>query len=107
MPMSDFISVVFPMPLRPTTTTISAGATLKLSPCSTSLCPYPACRSITFSTGCASVTKIDLHDLRVGFDVVDRALGDDAALMQHRNLVSNVADEIHVVLDHQHRAVLD
>ncbi len=27
--------------------------------------------------------------------------------MQHRDLVGDVLDELHVVLDHQHRAVLD
>ena len=34
-----FISVVFPMPLRPMIATISLGATLKLTPCSASLWP--------------------------------------------------------------------
>ena len=35
------------------------------------------------------------------------ALGQDLALVQHRDLVRDVLDENHVVLDHQHRAVLD
>ena len=39
MPMSDFMSVVLPMPLRPMMATISLGATAKFSPCSTSLWP--------------------------------------------------------------------
>ena len=39
MPISDFISVVLPMPLRPMIATISLGATDTLRPCSTSLWP--------------------------------------------------------------------
>ena len=39
MPISDFISVVLPMPLRPMIATISLGATETLRPCSTSLWP--------------------------------------------------------------------
>lgn len=36
-PISDFIRVDLPIPLRPITATISFGATAKSSPCSTSL----------------------------------------------------------------------
>ena len=39
IPISDFISVVLPMPLRPMIATISLGATDTLRPCSTSLWP--------------------------------------------------------------------
>ena len=39
MPISDFISVVLPMPLRPMIATISFCATETLRPCSTSLWP--------------------------------------------------------------------
>jgi hypothetical protein len=34
-PISDFIRVDLPMPLRPTTARISPGVTVKLTPCST------------------------------------------------------------------------
>ena len=38
-PISDFISVDLPMPLRPTSATISPALADMLIACSTSLCP--------------------------------------------------------------------
>ena len=35
------------------------------------------------------------------------AFGENLALMQHRDLVGDILDEFHVVLDHQHRTLLD
>ena len=38
--------------------------------------------------------------------VVHRPLGEEAALVQHRDPVGDLLDEVHVVLDDDHRAVL-
>ena len=51
--------------------------------------------------------EIDFDDLRIVLDLFHRAFRQDLALVQHRDLVGDVLDEFHVVLDHQHRAVLD
>src|SRR5277367_2231715 len=108
MPINDFMSVVLPMPLRPMIATISLGATEKLRPCSTSLWPYETLMSVTRSmTAVLSMTEIDFDDLGVGLDPAHRAFGDHLALMQHGDPVGDVLDELHVVLDHDHGAVLD
>ena len=54
-----------------------------------------------------NVPEIDFDDLRIVLDLLHRAFGQDLALVQHRDLVGDVLDEFHVVLDDQHRAVLD
>src|SRR5277367_1114951 len=108
MPINDFMSVVLPMPLRPMIATISLGATEKLRPCSTSLWPYETLMSVTRSmTAVLSMPEIDFDDLGVRLDPAHRAFGDHLALVQHGDAVRDVLDELHVVLDHDHGAVLD
>ena len=53
------------------------------------------------------MTQVNFDDLGVVLHALHGALGEDLALMQHGHLVGDVLDELHVVLDHQHRAVLD
>src|SRR3954469_684478 len=51
MPMMDFIVVVLPAPLRPSSVTTSPGNTSKLIPCRTWDSPYQAWRSRTARRG--------------------------------------------------------
>src|SRR5262249_17461380 len=112
-PISDFISVDLPMPLRPTTATISPGWTARSMPCSTSLWPEAALRlrtsSMVFSVArpVCLVAEIDFFHLGIGLHRRHVAFGQHLALVQHGDAVGDALDELHVVLDHDHRAVLD
>src|SRR3984957_21281734 len=55
----------------------------------------------------ALVPEIDFDDFGIVLDVLHRAFRQDLTLMQDRDLVCDVFDKFHVVLDHQHRPVLD
>src|SRR5207253_1605854 len=49
-------------------------------------------------------SEIDLRDLQVVLDLPHRSLGELLALMEDGDLVRDLADEAHVVLDHHDRA---
>src|SRR5215218_10236765 len=51
----------------------------------------------------ASASQIDFDDALVGADLVERALGEHRALVQHRDLDVEVAHEGHVMLDNEDR----
>src|SRR3989344_845704 len=50
--------------------------------------------------------QIHLNHFRVALHRLHAAFGQHLALVQHRDLVRDAFDELHVVLDHQHRAAL-
>src|ERR1700691_734026 len=97
------LSVVdLPAPLTPTTATIVAGGTEKLSPWSISSDSYPARISVS-----SSISGVRLRRAEVGADhrrVVLHRLGwprgDDAPGVHHHNLVAHAHDQRHIVLYH-------
>src|SRR5580700_4287177 len=54
----------------------------------------------------ASVTEINLLDLRIVLDSRHAAFGEDLALMKHGHPVGDAFDELHVVLDDDDGAAL-
>src|ERR1700752_3009118 len=55
----------------------------------------------------ALMSEVHFDDLGIVLDLLHGALGENLALVQHRDLVGDVLDELHIVLDHQDGAVLD
>jgi len=53
------------------------------------------------------MTQVDFNDFGVVLELLHRPFGQNLSLMQHRDLVGDVLDEFHVMLDDQHGAVLD
>src|SRR5690348_15677690 len=98
------LSVVdLPAPLTPTTATIVAGGTEKLSPWSTSSDSYPARISVS-----SSISGVRLRGAEVGADHqrvvlhrLRRARSDDTPGVHHHNLVAHAHDQGHIVL-HDH-----
>src|ERR1700722_10670482 len=97
-------SVVFPTPLRPSTASVFPVATENDTRSSTTVSPYPAVRSRTFSSSDIEVrTKIDFAHAWIGGDFIRRAFEQHRATNQHRDALSETKHQIHVVFDHQHR----
>src|SRR5271165_3092569 len=105
-PASVFNRVLLPAPLRPRMATAPrAGASMVRSN-STWLRPYPAFRFCTSSRiGPSNTTGIDLLDRGRSLDFRDAAVVEHPALIQHRQMVADVLDEVDVVLDDQERAL--
>ena len=53
-----------------------------------------------------SVAQIDVDDFGIGLHLLHRSFGEDLSLVHDGDLVGDALDEIHVVLDHDHRAAL-
>src|SRR5439155_6718366 len=107
MPMTDLSVVVLPTPLRPSRVTSSPRPISKPTPCRICDSPYQACSPSTLSnasTMAGSDIGLD-HGGIPGHRGVG-PLGQDLAARQHRDGVGEVGDHGHVVLDHQHGAVL-
>src|SRR5262249_61096177 len=54
----------------------------------------------------ATPAQVDFHHALVLMDLVHRPLAEHLALVQYSDLSSDVAHELHVMLDDQHRALL-
>src|SRR5215475_10520430 len=107
MPMTDFSVVVLPAPLRPSSVTSSPRAISKLTPCRMCDSPYQACRPSTLSRGSAMAgPDIGLDHLRVLRHRLVGSFGQHLAARQHGDGVGEIGHNRHVVLDHQHGAVL-
>src|SRR5438105_9580909 len=104
-PMMALMLVERPTPLRPRSATISPGCTSKLTPCSTWLLPYQACRSRTSSIG-EFRPQVCLAHGRVLADLRRRAGGDDLPVDQHGDAVGEPENHAHVVLHHHQRLAL-
>src|SRR5215469_6974111 len=110
MPMIDFMVVVLPAPLRPSSVTTSPANTSKVAPCSTCDSPYQACSPLTassggpFGLGMAS-SEIGLAHGRIRRDGRIVAFRQHAAAGQHGDAVREVGHDAEIVLDHQHRAM--
>src|SRR6185503_7472221 len=98
-PMTVFMQVVLPAPLRPSSASTLPSPTLKETECSTWLSPY---RASTPSRVRASMTKINLSRARIGDHLRAASLNDHAAVVQDGDALGHVERGIHVVLDHHH-----
>src|ERR1043166_2336382 len=107
MPITDFKVVVLPAPLRPKSVTSSPSPTSKSTPCRICDSPYQACRPWTLSSGSGMTgPDIGLDHLLVLRYLLVGPFGQHLAARQHGDGVAQVGDHGHVVLDHQHGAVL-
>src|SRR5438876_2778946 len=104
-PMTVLSNVVLPTPLRPMRQTTLFAGTVRSTPHSTCDSPYVASTRSTVSMNVFPLPEVHLEHARIGLHLVDRALAQHGALMEHRHLARDLADELHVVLDHEHRAV--
>src|SRR3954469_22862025 len=107
--MIDFIVVVLPAPLRPSSVTTSPARTSNVTPCSTWDSPYQACSPSTARRGaCLSAMadpEIGFAHAGIGGDRVIVAFGQDAPARQHRDAVREIGDDAEIVLDHQYGAI--
>ena len=100
-------SVVLPTPLRPIRQTSSPGPHLEVdAPEHLGL----AVGGVEPANGqhrrrLAPPPEVDLEDPRVALDLLHRPLAEDRALVEHGHLAGDLPDELHVVLDDQHRSV--
>src|SRR5689334_10524219 len=106
MPTIELISVVLPVPLRPSSASTWPSASASDISGSTTASPYPARRPwMERRSGIGRLAEIDRPHLRIARDLVGRALGEQAAIDQHRDAVGEGEYEVHVVLDQEHRDV--
>src|SRR3954469_22289628 len=103
--MIDFIVVVLPTPLRPSSVTTSPSRTSKSTPCRMCDSPYQAFRPPTLRSSAIGDPQVGLNDLRVLRHTRVVAFGEDLAALQDRDAVGKVRHHREVVLDHQHRSI--
>src|SRR5690349_4478733 len=96
--------VDLPAPLCPSSATTSPSSTRRLTPCSTVLLPYPACRASTSRSalGIALDAEVDFRERRIARDLIGFAACEHPALVQKHDFVRELRDELHVVFDQQH-----
>src|SRR3954465_3729090 len=110
MPMIDFMVVVLPAPLRPSSVTTSPGITSKVMPCRTWLSPYQASRPLTdrrgavAARGCPARAALAMTGSDVSFDhpgilrdagVI--ALGEHVSAREHGDAVGQRGDDGQIV----------
>src|SRR3984893_11747113 len=105
-PTMAFISVVLPAPLRPRMATPPRQDACSVTPNGTWLRPKPASRALISRNLSSGTAEIDLLHLGAGLNLTDRAAVEHAALVEHRQAVADVANEIEIVLDDHQRAFL-
>src|SRR5258708_24647638 len=89
-------AVVFPAPLRPTRVAISPASARRVTPRSAWASPYQAERPVTSSI---DLPEVRAHHRGVLANGRVRTLRDHLALLQHDDIVRELADHAHVVLD--------
>src|SRR5271166_1446262 len=99
-PMIDFIVVVLPAPLRPSSVTTSPSRTSNSTPCSTWLSPYQLFRPETSSMRGPQIGRLHLGVLGDGLVI---ALRQDLSARQHGDAVAQALDHRQIVLYHQDR----
>src|SRR5690348_15682132 len=97
-PMTLFITVVLPAPLRPMRPVIEPLGTCSEMPRRICTLAMPTFRFSRLST---AADHVALH-LRVGERRVRRRVGDDPAVVEREHALGEAADELHVVLDEEH-----
>src|SRR5580704_19187835 len=96
--------MALPAPLGPSSATASPAPTLRSMPRSTPILPYPEDRPVISSRG--SGAEIGTHHLPVRPDLRRRARRQNLAEIEHRHAITNVEDQVGMVLDQQHRRAL-
>src|SRR2546423_15402314 len=107
-PMIDFMVVLLPAPLRPTSVTNSPLRTSRSTPCRTCDSPYQACSFCRESRAVSGMLRPQVGRdhrlvLRHGGIV---ALGENLSARQDRDPVREAGDPPEGVLPHQHGAIL-
>src|SRR5213075_2245216 len=101
-PITVFISVVLPAPLRPMRPIIAPVGTSSDTPRSTCA---EASETLKFRMLSMATHHVALH-LRVGERDLRRGVGDDAAVVEGEHALREAADDFHVVLDEKYRYAL-
>src|SRR6266705_2229575 len=102
MPMMHFLKVLLPLPLVPSSTTVSACDTESEMSSSTRTAPYPAFNPVTERL----FAKIGPFDLRVAHDVLRQAVGDLLAGDEHDEPGREAHYRAHDVFDQDDRDAL-
>src|SRR5680860_351754 len=102
-PITERSNVVLPAPLRPTRVTTSPALTLRETSPRTRASPYQADRPSISSMSLPQVCR-DHSVVRAHLFVA--SLGQDLALLQHRDLTGEIANDVHVVVDEHDGATL-
>src|ERR1700716_1755712 len=102
-PTIKLISVVLPVPWRPSSASTWLSASRSDMPGNTTASPYPARRpSIARRSGIGGLAEIDRLDPGVARHLFRRAFDQQCAVDQDRYAVGKTKHQIHVVLDQQH-----
>src|SRR5690242_2424681 len=102
-PTTELISVVLPMPLRPSSASDCPSASASETSLSTTASPYPAVSlSMVRRSAIERLAEIDRLDAGIARDLVGCAVDEQSAVDQHRYAISEGKDELHVVLDQEH-----
>src|SRR5262245_16205457 len=97
--MMHLIKVLLPLPLVPSSATVSPSRTSMETPWRTRTAPYPAATSRTTIL----LAKIGLLDGRIAHDLRRSALGDSIARVEDHDPLREAHDRAHDVLDHDDR----
>src|SRR5579862_8554861 len=100
-------SVVLPVPLRPSRARHLLWPRTKLTSLTMIAPPYPARnRSIRRSSPMmAGASQVDGLDARIVGDFVGAAFYQQGTVDEHRHAGGEAEDQVHVVLDQQHRDI--
>src|SRR5260221_5793503 len=97
-PITLFMSVVLPAPLRPIRPTIAPPGTSSDTSRRMRIAAIETLRFSTLSTGTYDIAP----DLGVGERRVRRGVGDDAPVVEGEHALREAAHDLHVVLDEHH-----
>src|SRR5262245_48234924 len=92
---------VLPAPLAPSTAVMLPAATSNETPRRARMGPYAVSSDSTCSIDVDS--EIGVEHARVGLHLRGRTVGDAPAEVEHGDAVAHRHDEVHAVLDQQHR----
>src|SRR6478672_6596402 len=101
MPMTERMSVVFPMPLRPSSATTRPLSTRIDTPRNTCASPYAARRLAISSI--VRLAEVNLLHALVRADRIRAALDEHRAVVQARDVIDEAQREIDVMLDQHER----
>src|SRR5262249_2349048 len=99
-PTKAFNVVVFPAPFAPMSVTSSPFPTLRSTPLTALIPPYETVSPLTSSNGASQVGG---NNGGVAADFGGHPLGYLPAVVEHRDAVTQVHDQAHIVLDQEQR----
>src|SRR6185437_5029539 len=102
IPITHFSSVLLPLPLVPSSATVSAAPTVSVTPCSTLTAPYPASRPEMVRL----LAKVRPHHIGVAHDIHRVAVGDLASGHKHDKPLREVHHRAHDMFDQDDRDAL-